>query len=340
MKKDIFLFLKDNRTGIFFYFLQLIILTFTLFMYNVSFEIISYVVFLSGILALIFAIFSFFRNRKQRHFLADHLFSDFVETTGFLKPRNSMEKCYQELLQSTSHRIKELKSEEIINRQEQEDYYSMWVHQIKTPIAAMHLLHQTLDEQYPGDATLRELKMNLFKIEQYVEMVLSYLRAKDLSSDMHFETCSLDDILKRALKKYSQMFILQRIRLNYTPTDLLILTDKKWLSFVLEQILSNALKYTPSGGCISIFLDRGTRGSYLVIEDTGIGIAPEDLPRIFEKGFTGYNGRANKKSTGIGLYLCKTILDRLNHTIWIDSKIGEGTRISFDLLREIPTNYD
>ena len=146
-------------------------------------------------------------------------------------------------------------------------------------------------------------------------MVLTYLRMGSAPSDYAFRICSLEEIVRQAVRKYSQMFIMTRTRLHLEIQNQKILTDEKWLTFVIEQILSNAVKYA-RGGEISIYTEEKT----LVISDNGIGIAEEDLPRIFEKGFTGYNGRANKKSTGIGLYLCKTIIDRLHHTIWIESK--------------------
>jgi hypothetical protein len=173
---------------------------------------------------------------------------------------------------------------------------------------------------------------------------------EDMSSDLSFKLCSLDLMIRQAVRKYSQMFILKKIRLEYGPVEKNVLTDDKWLVFVLEQILSNALKYTKnSGECgrISIYMEDGVSvkqennmnhqektESCLVIEDNGIGISPEDLPRVFEKGFTGYNGRTDKKSTGIGLYLCKSVMDKLRHEIWIESEVGKGTRVYLSLSRK------
>lgn len=199
------------------------------------------------------------------------------------------------------------------------------------------------------------MKLELFKIEQYVEMALTYLRMEDMSSDMSFKLCSLDVMIKQAVRKYSQMFILKKIKLAYVPVETNVLTDEKWLVFVLEQILSNALKYTKSPaeyGKIAIYMEDDVyveqenyterdpmdspkrKERCLVIEDNGIGISPEDLPRVFEKGFTGYNGRTDKKSTGIGLYLCKSVIDKLRHRIWIESEVGKGTKVYLSLVRE------
>ena len=212
-----------------------------------------------------------------------------------------------------------------LRRRETEDYFTLWAHQIKTPIAAMRLILQTRPENSAG-----ELSQELFRVEQYVEMVLNYLRLDSDSTDFVFKTCDLDGIIRQCVRKYAKQFIRRKISLEYGGTDVQVLTDEKWLSFVIEQLLSNALKYTNTGS-IRIF----TRGETLVIEDTGIGIAPEDLPRVFEKGYTGYNGRTDKKATGIGLYLCKRILQKLGHEISISSVVGQGTSVSIDLSREV-----
>lgn len=205
------------------------------------------------------------------------------------------------------------------------DYYSLWVHQIKTPIAAMDLLLQEDDSPRRG-----ELEMELLKIGQYVEMVLSYLRLDSDSTDYVLREYPLDDILRQAVRKFAKMFILKKITLDFQETGKTVLTDEKWLLFVVEQVLSNALKYTPEGGTIRIYGD----GATVVIADNGIGIREEDQARVFEKGYTGYNGRADKKSTGIGLYLCRQVMDRLNHGISLTSRPGQGTLVRLDLSRE------
>ena len=208
------------------------------------------------------------------------------------------------------------------------DYYTLWAHQIKTPIAAMRLLLQS-EEYINNDA----LSMELFKIEQYVEMVLQYIRLDSSSSDFVIKEYNLDNIVKQAVRKYAKIFVYKKINLDFAELNSMVLTDEKWIVFVIEQILSNALKYTNMGK-ISIHMENN-KSKVLVIEDTGIGIKAEDLPRVFENGFTGYNGRADKKSTGIGLYLCKKILTRLSHTIIIESETGKGTnvKINFDNIK-------
>lgn len=226
-------------------------------------------------------------------------------------------------------KLKGLLNESITAKSNQQkenvEYYTTWVHQIKTPISVMAMILQGEDT-----AEHLELSAQLFRIERYVEMVLNYIRLGEDSSDLVFEEYSLDGIIKQAVHKYAPQIIRKRIALKYEPKEnVTVITDEKWLLFIIEQLLSNAVKYTEKGE-IEI---KVTKDKRLVIADTGIGIAEEDLPRIFEKGFTGYNGRSDKKSTGLGLYLCKLTADKLSHRITAESRVGMGTAVTVDLNR-------
>ncbi len=205
------------------------------------------------------------------------------------------------------------------------EYYTLWAHQIKTPIAAMRLTLQNEDTQFS-----RRLMSDLGRVERYVEMVLAYLRLDGESTDYLLREYDLDSIIKSSVRKFSGEFIDRKLSLDFQPTGVKVITDEKWLSFVLEQLLSNALKYTPSGR-ITIRLEEP---SVLLIEDTGIGIAPEDLPRIFEQGFTGHNGRSDKRASGLGLYLCRRVCKNLGHAISVGSEPGKGTVVKLDLSRK------
>lgn len=229
-----------------------------------------------------------------------------------------LEALYRSMIAKMRQEKEELIFEDQKRYTEMMDYYGMWAHQIKTPIAAMRILVQSgmdREENEENQKLFRQLQMELFKTEQYVEMVL--------------ERCDLGKVVRQAVKKYSKLFILQKLSLEMGEIAEIVLTDEKWLSFVVEQILSNALKYTKSGS-VSIYLEQE---GVLVIKDTGIGISAEDLPRIMEKGYTGYNGRIDKRSTGIGLYLCKKVMDKLHHQLRIDSEDGKGTKVVLDLRR-------
>lgn len=243
-----------------------------------------------------------------------------------------LEALYRSMIAKMRQEKEELIFEDQKRYTEMMDYYGMWAHQIKTPIAAMRILVQSgmdREENEENQKLFRQLQMELFKTEQYVEMVLSYLKIGDIAKDMVLERCDLGKVVRQAVKKYSRLFILQKLSLEMGEIAEIVLTDEKWLSFVVEQILSNALKYTKSGS-VSIYLEQE---GVLVIKDTGIGISAEDLPRIMEKGYTGYNGRIDKRSTGIGLYLCKKVMDKLHHYLRIDSEDGKGTKVVLDLRR-------
>lgn len=244
------------------------------------------------------------------------------------EPSSYTETLYQQVLLDLREKHSRLLTENAQKERELLDYYSLWVHQIKTPISAMRLLLDT--ENFPQKSNV---SMELFKIEQYVEMVLQSLRLFSHSSDYVMKKCSLETLVRQAIRKYAKMFIGKKLSMDFREFSYEVYTDEKWLSFVIEQILSNALKYTKTG-TISIYLEN-TDAPSLVIEDTGIGIYPEDLPRVCEKGFTGYNGRMDKKSTGIGLYLCRQILTKLNHTLSIESQVGKGTKVKIGLARPV-----
>lgn len=213
---------------------------------------------------------------------------------------------------------KELKLQEQIKRNDLLDYYTLWVHQIKTPIAASKLLVEDLQEQ-----TLKnQLEQELFKIDSYTNLVLQYLRLESFHDDLVVKRENIEDLVKDVVKKYAIFFIQQGLRLNLHDLNHTIITDKKWFVVILEQVLSNSLKYTSQGG-IEIFFKEDT----LYMKDTGLGIQNSDLLRVFERGFSGYNGRLTHQSSGLGLYLSKKIADELGHELHLQSVVGEGTTI-------------
>lgn len=234
------------------------------------------------------------------------------------KTSNQIEEMYTELLKLLTNE----KNEEINNilnsKKETMEYVTLWSHQIKTPITALQLLANDTDEEIRI-----EILNRLFEIEQYQDMMLQYLRLEGGGSDYVLADYSVKDMVNQAVKYFARIFISKGISVKIQVDESRkVVTDEKWMVFVLKQLISNALKYTSKGEiCISFDNDE------LLIKDSGIGIAKEDLPRIFDRGYTGYNGRKDKKATGLGLYLTKQILDRLNHKIEIDSQIGVGTRV-------------
>ncbi|MGM9974562.1 MAG: sensor histidine kinase [Clostridiaceae bacterium] len=273
------------------------------------------------LVGLIFIVWDF-RSFYQRHLELMRAEKEVVLYLDNLpEGKNLIEEDYSKLVKTLFENMKA--SEEVKEERYKEmiDYYTLWAHQIKTPIAAMRLILQGEDREES-----KELLSELFKIEQYVEMVLCYLRLDSDNSDFVIKEQPLDPIIRQAIRRYAPQFIRKKLTVEYEGTDVRIITDEKWLLFVLEQVLSNGIKYTNKGRIKLYIVDKT-----LIIEDTGIGIKEEDIPRIFEKGFTGYNGRSYKKATGIGLYLSKRICKKLSHNISVESKIGVGTRILIDL---------
>lgn len=290
-------------------------------LYGLPLSPVLYGALLSGFLGLVFLIVDFISYRRRRIMLQRLAEEITLSADNIPLPRNGIEEEYTRLIRTLYDTLKTSENEAAERLSDMTDYYTMWVHQIKTPIAAMGLILQG------GDSSeYSELSENLQRIEQYADMVLCYLRLDSDSSDLVIREYDLDSIVRQAVRKFSSQFIRRRLKLIYEPLNKSVLTDEKWLLFVIEQIISNAVKYTPSGE-VEIYCEEPLT---LCIRDTGIGIATEDLPRIFEKGYTGCNGRLEKKASGIGLYLCKRICGRLGHKISAESG-GTGTIIKISL---------
>lgn len=247
------------------------------------------------------------------------------------KPSTKMEEQYLarivELYEDRSRLYYEIQKRE----RDEQDYYTLWIHQIKTPIAAMRLVLQSRSAQSENDSQGERnslvLEQELFRIEQYAQMALHYLHLQSMSSDFVLKKYSLYEIVKKEVKKYSVSFIEKKLSLEFEEFDKEFVTDEKWFGFVVEQILSNCIKYTNKGTITICYEEQGLECK-LMIRDTGIGILEEDIPRIFERGYTGLNGRIDQHSTGIGLYLCKEVLDRLGKKIEVHSQVSKGTQFT------------
>jgi len=317
-------YLKKN-IKVYILFIVFILIFFIMFyLYNLPLEALIYTGSFCFLAALI-ASFSDFVNYKESYkklnFLEQNILNDLEVLPKSLDIRIDY---YHKIIEKLYEELEKLTQENRQKNTDMVDYYSMWVHQIKTPIAAMNFL---LDNE---EVDQKILQQELFKIERYVEMVLTYIRLDSTSSDYVITKINLDEVVKDTVKKYAALFINKKIKLNYVSHETMVISDKKWLSFAFEQILGNSVKYSSTNGEITI----ETFENKLVIEDKGIGIKEEDLPRIFEKGFTGFNGRYEKKSSGLGLYLCKKTLDKLGHHIEISSTVGKGTRVEITFPKE------
>lgn len=264
-----------------------------------------------------------FLSYRRRHLELSAALNQLELTLNQLpEPWDLVEQDYQELLRTQQRQMSTAITRRDRRERDLADYYTLWVHQIKTPISAMNLLLQKEDTPLSW-----ELSAQLLRISQYVEMVLAYVRLGPDSSDYVLRPCDLETAVRKSVRKLAPLFIQSKVRLELQPMAQTVVTDEKWLCFALEQLLSNAVKYTPKGTVNVCFRD-----GRLCVADNGIGIAPEDLPRVCEKGYTGCNGRRDQKASGIGLYLCSQMLKKLGHTLELTSKPGVGTTagIRFD----------
>ena len=315
-------YIKQHRKGIFALILFCAVFSLSFILYKLPMKAVLYPTLMCVVFGLVF-IGMDFSQKVRKHKQLSEMKKLTAAMISLMPPIESVEdNDYQEVIKALQEEIASLSTAAYVRYQNLSEYYTAWVHQIKTPITSMRLTLQNEDTPLS-----RKLTSDLFQIEQYVEMVLAFMRLDSDSSDYVFKEYSIDSIIKQAVTKFASEFIDRKIRLEYEPIEKCVVTDEKWLSFVIEQLLSNALKYTHKGS-IKIYMQEPMT---LCIEDTGIGIAPEDLPRIFEKGYTGYNGRKDKKASGIGLYLCKRICSNLEADIYVTSELDKGTAVHINL---------
>ena len=237
---------------------------------------------------------------------------------GEREAQSPLERALAEKLEAREMELYQQRSDSERKLTDLLDYYTLWVHQIKTPIAASQLLvAEVVDRQLK-----QQLEQEIFKIDSYTNLVLQYLRLESFHDDLVLKQVQIEDLVKEIIRKYALFFIQKGLNVNLYDLDKEIVTDKKWLLVVIEQIISNSLKYTKEGG-LEIYME----GQELCIKDTGIGIKNSDVLRVFERGFSGYNGRLTQQSSGLGLYLSKKISEELGHQIRIESEVGTGTTV-------------
>lgn len=290
------------------------------FLYNICIEPLLYSCYISFLITIPFFLFDIKKyanlhkqlNQLQQNWDGEIIMLDNVDDVIW--------KDYQTLISKVNNYNKKIKERYRMIELERIDYYTFWTHQIKTPIYSMDIMLQT------GEIDSSELKQRLFQINQYVDMALKYLHLENQFSDFSFRNCDLFEMVQNTVRKFSGTFISKNIKINIENINITVLTDEKWTTFVLEQILSNSLKYSNSG-MISIYSGKENT---LIIEDEGIGISQQDLPKVFDKGFTGINGRITQRSSGIGLYLCKKVMDQLGHKIVVCSEAGVGTKVQLN----------
>lgn len=299
----------------------------TFWLYRLPLGAVLYPTMLCMALGTVFLVFDFFAYKRDRQALKEIKSVTDAMISSLVQSPSPEHEDWAEAMKSV------ISAHDNFSRQTKEKYsdmvtyYTVWAHQIKTPIASMRLILGGEDSELS-----RKASAELFRIEQYVDMVLAFLRLGSDTTDYVFSQHRLDEIVKQAIRKFRGEFIMRKLTLSLELSEIIVTTDEKWLSFIIEQLLSNALKYTKQGG-ITI---KATDDGRLTVSDTGIGILPQDLPRIFDNGYTGTNGRLDKSASGIGLYLCRRICQNLSHRISAVSQVGAGTTVTIDLSENLP----
>lgn len=311
-------FLKRNLVWVLSFLVIAAVFAVVFSLYEIQVGAVVYPVVVSLVLMLlimtggIFATLKKHRELERMKGLSVKLFSEFPRSSSLI------EDDYKEIIAGISRELSALETEKDLRYKDMTEYYTTWAHQIKTPLASMKLKLSDTDTEFA-----RSLAGDLRRVEQYVDMVLTYVRLDSESTDFVFRETDLYGLVRESVKKFSGDFITKKLAFSMDEFDAKVYTDEKWLSFIVEQLLANAVKYTKTGSVEVSFAE-----DTLSIRDTGIGIDPQDLPRIFDKGYTGFNGRGGSHASGIGLHLCKRISEKLNITISAESKPGVGSCFS------------
>lgn len=273
------------------------------------------------ILSVFWVVFLLMNLSFESYFLAFEIIVFFYMVyLVFMAFLNKKEENLKTQIQELQETNLNLRNDFLAKEKELQEYFLIWIHQIKTPITAGKLI---CDGDIENE-NVKNIKKELIYIEDYTNMALSYLKMANHNTDMDISLVNLDDIINPLIKKYAILFISNNIKLEYKKLNVKVITDSKWCMVVIEQLLSNAIKYTKNG---TVSITFNEKENYLEIKDNGIGIKDSDLPKIFDKGYSGFNGRQNQKSTGIGLFLVKQILDKLGQKVKLESKLGEGTSV-------------
>lgn len=287
-------------------------------------SVIGYLVLLQGLFLLLFLAIDY--SLKKRWWRSLDISEHPPSLELYLEEASKTEeKLVQNYINGLLIEHQQTMQQAINNQQDQKDYIDSWVHEIKVPLAAVNLILQSIEDDIP-EKKYYLVENELSKIDEYVEQVLYYARLDSFSRDYLIQEYSLKEIVQSVIRTQGNYFIQKNLRFSIEGNDQMVLTDAKWVAFIFKQLVSNAIKYTPAGGEITVTLSRTKEGACLSLKDNGIGIPKEDQHRIFDKGFTGENGRTSEQhSTGLGLYLAKSLADKLGHQLTMESVEGEGT---------------
>lgn len=324
-------YVKDKRYFILFYlslmsFVSLIMLV-GFYQLN-PFNKILYTNITCFVIAALYIIIGYFYRRKFYQEMKDLIESSQEETMAIMPDaQNNEQKLIFNILKKVNKEHAKQLETLYDQKRDQQEFIMSWIHEVKIPIAASRLLMENSEDK-TTDFLTDKFEDELHKINDYVEQALYYSRIDSFSKDYFISEMNTNQLIKNSVKKYAKLFINKGIHFEMDDTEQLVQSDKKWFGFVIDQLVANALKYTDEGGRISVYFEEDSEEKRLFIQDNGIGIAPEDIGRVFEKGFTGSTGRSHAKSTGMGLYLAKQLANKLGHDITIKSEVNDYTKVT------------
>ena len=313
-------YLRHRRAVFLFFAVFCLFFTLLLYLYGGGLDGASYFLLIAAFLLALWTAVDGRAFARRMRALDDILHNISAVRHDFPLPDGPLEETYQDIAVELCRLLNRKTGALEAAHADQLFYYTRWLHQIKTPIAAIRLAMQA------GKADGAVLEQELFKIEQYVEMALQYVKLQDLSADLVIRDTDILPVVRDCVKKYASLFIYKGLSASIEGSGFVAATDEKWLAFIIEQLLSNAIKYTGKGGVSVTLADHS-----VTIRDSGIGILPEDAARIFEKGYTGTAGRIDKRASGIGLYMVRQIAEDLSIGLSVDSHPGQGTAVRLDL---------
>ena len=318
-------YLKDQIINIIIMSSVVVLIWIILRVFNYSNFLVIYIPLLIISAYLLMLSYDYFRKRKYyNHFIKSldnldekYLITELVEKPHFLDGKIMIESIYE-----IDKAMKEHLNESLYRQSELKEYIEMWCHEVKTPVATCQLIIEN-----NSNSVNNSIKEELIRIDDYVEQVLFYARSENVEKDYLIKDLELDNLVNLVIKRNKKDLINKRIKIELDNLNISVASDKKWLEFILNQIINNAIKYIDKDPVILISARKYRDRIELSIHDNGIGILESELKRVFDKGFTGTIGRQKQKSTGIGLYLCKKLCLRLNHEIRIDSD-KDGTTVT------------
>ena len=319
-------YLKDRTLFLLINFILFIILCGIMLLININSVIILLIFCIWFFPILTYILIEFVKQKvlyNELNSILDNLDKKYLLPEIMKEPANIEGKLLYDVLRQANKDMHEHVKNYRDRENEYREYIETWVHEIKTPIASTRLIIENNQNE-----VTRNINYEIKKIEEYIEQVLYYSRSNNVSKDYLIKEVSLATVVRSVIKNNSRDFISQNIAIDIEDVEGTVYSDAKWLEFILNQVIGNAIKYMrESNGKVKIFTIQNENNIVLTIEDNGIGIIEKDINKVFEKGFTGENGRQFGKSTGIGLYLCKKLAQQLGLGLTLTSKTGEGTKV-------------